>query len=161
MAMLARWLALPLLLLAGCSHATLPYKPEPQPRGAKLSADYRLVADRLRIEIDSSGRRLEQAWIFRPDGVSVAPDTVESPRVVTGSGPIFSVGGGGASFGRGVSVSSGVGVGFPIGSGPSRLEGNTILWFPLASVGPAPWQLYVKLAGVEPASFQVGGPPPR
>jgi hypothetical protein len=159
--MLARWLALALLVLAGCSRATLPYKPDPQPRGAKLSADYQVVADRLRIELDTSGRRLEQAWIFTPGGGSVAPGTVEPPPVVTRPGPTISVGGAGVSYGRGVSGGGGVGVGFPIGGGRSRVEGNTILWFPLASVGPAPWQLYVKLADTEPATFPVGTPPPR
>jgi len=58
-------------------------------------------------------------------------------------------------------VRTGVGVGVPLGSGPSRIEGNTIVWFPLASAGPGPWRLYVKLAGVEPTTFPVGGPPSR
>jgi len=159
--MLPRWLLLALVVLAGCSHATLPYQPDPQPHGARVSADYQVVGDRLRVEIDTSGRRLEQAWILKPDGTSVAPQTVENPPVVTGAGPSFSIGVGGASYGRGVGVGTGVGVGVPLGSGPSRIEGNTIVWFPLASAGPGPWRLYVKLAGVEPTTFPVGGPPSR
>ena len=77
--MLPRWPLLALVVLAGCSHATLPYQPDPQPHGARVSADYQVVGDRLRVEIDTSGRRLEQAWILKPDGTSVAPQTVENP----------------------------------------------------------------------------------
>ena len=154
-----RRLLLALVVLAGCSHATLPYHPDPQPRGARVSADYQVVGDRLRVELDTSGRRLEQAWILKPDGTSVAPQTVENPPVVTGPGPTFSIGVGGASYGRGVGVGTGVGVGVPIGSGPSRVAGNTVVWFPLAAAGPAPWRLYVKLGDVEPTRFFVGGPP--
>ena len=159
--MLVRLSVVLLALLAGCSHATLPYKPDPQPRGARVSAAYQVVGDRLRVELDTDGQRLEQAWILKPGGVSVAPDGVDNPPVVTGPPPSISVGVGGASYGRGVSVGSGVGVGVPIGTGPSRLAGNTIVWFPLAAAGPAPWQLYVKLAGIEPTQFPVGGPLPQ
>ena len=156
-----RWSVLLLALLAGCSHATLPYKPDPQPRGGRVSAASQVVGDRLRVEIDTNGKPLEQAWIIKPGGGSVAADAVENPPVVTGPPPSISVGVGGASYGRGVSVGSGVGVGVPIGTGPSRLAGNTIVWFPLTAVGPAPWQLYVKLNGVEPTQFAVGGPLPQ
>jgi hypothetical protein len=159
--MLARALALAVVVLAGCSHATLPYKPDPQPHGARLSADYQVVADRVRIELDTSGHRLEQAWILKPDGASVAPQSVDNPPVVTGPPPTFSIGVGGASYGRGVGVGSGVGVGVPVGEGPSRVDGNTVVWFPLASVGPGPWQLYVQVAGAEPTTFTVGSPAPR
>ena len=152
-----RWSVLLLALLAGCSHTTLPYKPDPQPHGGRVSAASQVVGDRLRIEIDTGGKPLEQAWILKPGGTSVAPDNVESPPVVTGPPPSISVGVGGASYGRGVGVGSGVGVGVPIGTGPSRTQGNTIVWFPLASAGAAPWQLYVKLAGAEPTQFAVGG----
>src|SRR5713226_5024542 len=127
--MLAPWLVLAVVVLAGCTHATLPYTPDPQPHCARVSAAYQVVGDRLRIEIDTSGHRLEQAWIIKPDGASVAPNAVENPPVVTGPGPSISVGVGGASYGRGVGVGTGVGVGFPVGSGSSRIEGNTIVWF--------------------------------
>jgi hypothetical protein len=163
--MLARCLAvLALAVLAGCAHATLPYKPDPQPSGAHVSAAYQVVGDRLRIEIDTDGRRLEQAWIIKPDGASVGVDAVENPPVVTGPGPSVSVGVGGGTFGGshggGFGVGTGVGVGFPVGQGPTRTQGNTIVWFPLAAAGPAPWRLYVKLAGIEPTTFPVGGPTP-
>ena len=157
----ARWLVVAVVLLAGCSHATLPYKPDPQPRGARLSAAYQVVADRLRIEIDTDGKPLEQAWIMKPGSASVPPDNVENPPVVTGPPPSISVGLGGASYGRGTAVGSGVGMGFPLGTGPSRLAGHTIVWFPLAAAGPPPWQLYVKLGGVDPTQFSIGGPLPQ
>lgn len=148
------------LVLAGCARATLPYTPEQQPPGARVSAAYLVVEDRLRIEIDTDGRRLEQAWIMKPDGTSVAAQAVDAAPVVTGPPPTIGVGVGGGTFGSGVGVGTGVSVGFPIGSGSSRAQGNTIAWFPLAPVGPAPWRVYVKLAGIAPTTILVGGPLP-
>jgi hypothetical protein len=147
-------------LLAGCARTTLPYKPEVQPRGAQVSAAYHVIADRVGIEIDTDGRRLEQAWIFKPDGQAVAPDSIDLPPTVTGPGPSINVGVGGGSYGGGFGVGTGVGVGIPVGTGPTRTAGNTFVWFPSASVGSPPWQLYVKLTGAEPTTFTVGGPPP-
>ena len=149
-----------LLVLGGCSRATLPYTPEQQPRGARVSAAYLVVEDQLRIEIDTAGRRLEQAWIMKPDGTSVAARAIDAAPVVTGPPPTIGVGVGGGTFGRGGGVGTGVGLGFPIGSGSSRAEGNTMVWFPLAPAGPAPWRVYVKLAGIEPTTILVGGPLP-
>ena len=159
--MVARLSILALVFLAGCAHATLPYAPDPQPRGARVSADSQVIGDRVRIEIDTDGRRLEQSWIIKPDGVSVAAEAVENPPVVANPGPSISIGVGGASYGRGVGVGSGVGVGVPVGSGSTRTQGNTIVWFPAAPAGPAPWRLYVKLAGIEATEFTVGGPVAR
>ncbi len=156
---MVRWaLVLAVVGLAACSHATLPYKPDPQPPGVTLSAAYTVVGDRLRIEIDTSGHRLEQAWIIKPDGASVAAQSVDMPPVETTPGPTISFGVGSASYGRGIGVGSGVGVGLPVGSGSTRVAGNTVVWFSLASAGAAPWRLYVKVAGAEPATFSVGGP---
>ncbi len=159
--MVHRALFLAVLVLAGCSHATLPYKPDPQPRGAKLSAAYTVIGDRLGIELDTSGHPLEQAWIIKPGGMSVAAQSVDMPPRVTRPGPSISIGMGGASYGHGVGVSSGVGVGVPVGSDSTRVAGNTTVWFPLAPAGEAPWQLYVKVAGAEAATFYVGGPLPE
>lgn len=146
-----------LLALSACSRATLPYKPDVQPRGATVSAATQVVGDRVRIEIDTDGRSLEQAWIIRPDGSTVAATAVENPPVVTGPGPTFGIGMGGASYGGGGAVGTGVGMTFPVGQGPSRTQGNTIVWFPSAQAGPGPWRLYVKLSGIEPTTFLVGG----
>jgi hypothetical protein len=153
-------IVLGLLAVVGCARATLPYTPDPQPSGARVSAAYQVLGDRVRIEIDTDGRRLEQAWIIKPDGSTVAAQDVELPPVVTGSSPSFSIGIGGAtSVGRGGAVGSGASVGVPVGEGSSRMAGNTAAWFPLAAAGAMPWRLYVKLAGVEPVTFFVGGPP--
>jgi hypothetical protein len=149
-----------LVVLAGCSHAALPYKPEQQPAGAKISAGYQLLADRLRIEIDTDHRRLEDVWILRSDGYAVRAQSIENAPVVTGPGPTIGVGIGGASIGRGGAIGTGVGVGVPVGEGPSRIEGSTFATFPLDQVGPPPWRLHVKLAGVAPTTVLVGGPPP-
>lgn len=104
---------------------------------------------------------LEQAWIIKPDGTSVATQSVDMPPRVTRPGPSISIGVGGASYGHGVGVGSGVGVGVPVGSDSMRVAGNTTVWFPLASAGEPPWQVYAKIAGAEAATFYVGGPLPE
>jgi hypothetical protein len=149
-----------LVVVAGCSRATLPYKPESQPRGAKIAAGYQLLADRLRVEIDTDHRRLEDIWILRSDGNAVRAQSIENAPMVTGPGPTIGIGIGGASIGRGGAIGSGVGVGVPVGEGPTRIEGTTFATFPLDQVGPPPWQLHVKLAGVEPTTILLGGPTP-
>jgi len=103
-----------LVALAGCAQATLPYKPEQQPDGARVSAAYQMLADRLRIEIDTDHRRLEDIWILRPDGTAVRAQTIENAPVVTGPGPTVGIGVGGASIGRGSAIGTGVGVGVPV-----------------------------------------------
>jgi hypothetical protein len=152
-----------LVMLAGCAHAMLPYQPDVQPRGARISAAYQVVGEELRIEIDTDHRRLEQAWIMKPDGTSLAPQAIQSAPVVTGPPPSVGVGvGGGTYAGRGVGVGSGLSIGIPVGSGSSRIEGTTVASFPLAAAGPAPWRVYIKLAGIDPATIVIGGPlPPR
>jgi hypothetical protein len=152
-----------LVILAGCASASLPYTPEVQPDGAKVSAGYQMLADKLRIEIDTDHRRLEDVWIVRSDNQAVRAQAIENAPVVTGPGPTIGVGIGGASIGRGSVIGSGVSVGGPVGEGPSRIEGHTWATFPLDQVGPPPWWLHVKLGGVAPTTILVGGPtaPPR
>jgi hypothetical protein len=149
-----------LLVLTGCSHATLPYTPERQPEGVKISAGYQLLADRLRIEIDTDHRRLEDIWIVRSDGNAIRAQAIENAPTVTGPGPTIGIGMGGASIGRSTAIGTGVGVGMPIGEGPTRIEGSTFATFPLDQVGPPPWNVHVKLAGVAPTVIVVGGPTP-
>lgn len=151
-------LAVALVALAGCAHATLPYTPARQPEGARVSAGYQILADRLRIEIDTDHRRLEDIWIARSDGTAVRPDAIENAPTVTGPGPTVGVSIGGVSIGRGGGIGTGVGVGVPVGSGPSRIEGTTFATFPLVHVGPPPWSVHVKVAGVEPTTILVGTP---
>jgi len=153
-------LVIALVLLAGCSRAMLPYTPDVQPAGAKISAGYQMLADRLRVEIDTDHRRLEDIWIVRSDGNAVRAQSIENAPAVTGPGPTIGIGVGGASIGRGSAIGTGVGVGVPVGEGPTRIEGNTFATFPLDQVGPPPWSLHVKLAGVAPTTILVGGPPP-
>jgi hypothetical protein len=150
-----------LVALAGCARATLPYKPEQQPDGAKISAGYQMLADRLRIELDTDHRRVEDIWIVRSDGNAVRAQSIENAPVVTGPGPTVGVGIGGVSIGRSGGIGTGVGVGVPVGEGPSRIEGNTFATFPLEQVGPPPWRLHVKLAGRAPTTILVGGPTPQ
>jgi hypothetical protein len=150
-----------LVALAGCARATLPYKPEQQPDGAKISAGYQMLADRLRIELDTDHRRVEDIWIVRSDGNAVRAQSIENAPVVTGPGPTVGVGIGGVSIGRSGGIGTGVGVGVPVGEGPSRIEGNTFATFPLEQVGPPPWRLHVKLAGLAPTTILVGGPTPQ
>ena len=54
-----------------------------------------------------------------------------------------------------VTVDSALGSG-----GVSRIEGPTFASFPLAEVGPPPWRVHIKLAGVTPTTILVGGPQP-
>jgi hypothetical protein len=154
-----------LFAFAGCAGTSLPYKPEQQPPGAKVSAAYRIVGDRLGVEIDTDGRRLEEAKILRPDGSELHAQTIEHAPVGYYPPPSMSVGVGvgGASGGGGggaVGVGTGVGMGFPVGGGSSRVQGNTYAFFPLSQVGPEPYRLLVKLEGTGPAIIVLGGTPP-
>lgn len=152
------------MALGGCASASLPYQPDPQPAGARISAAYQLAGDRLRIEIDTDGHRLEEARILRTDGVEVPAMAIDNPPVVL-SGPPAGVGigvGGGSFGGRGgIGVGTGVSVGIPVGGGSTSVEGNTFAWFALDQAGPAPWRVYVRVAGVTPVVILVGGLLPR
>jgi hypothetical protein len=154
-------IALGLLALAGCGRTSLPYRPDPQPSGARVSVAYQVLGDRLRIEVDTDGRRLEQAWIIKPDGSKVAAEAIDLPPMVSGSSSSLSIGIWGVTgVGRGGAIGTGASVGVPVGEGAPRPAGPTAAWFPLAPAGAMPWRLYVKLAGIEPVTFFVGGPLP-
>jgi hypothetical protein len=146
------------LSLLGCASHSLPYKPDVQPRGATISAGYQILADRLRLEIDTDHRRLEDIWIAKPDGTAVRALQIDNAPAVVPPPPSVSVGVGGTSWGGrgGVGVGTGVGVGIPVGSGSPRIEGPTFASFPLEQVGPPPWRVHVKLSGVEPTTILVG-----
>ena len=149
-----------------CSSASsgLPYQPEVQPPGATISAAYTIVADRLRVEIESGGRRLERAQIVRPDGSVLEAQTIEyTPAPYRGGSPVgLSFGIGGFSGGGGSAVGTGVGVstGGVVGGGGSGEIGSSIASFPLAEAGPSPWRVRVTLQGIQPADVLVGGPLP-
>lgn len=147
-------------ILAGCAHATLPYAPDTQPEGARVSAGYQIVADRLRIEIDTDRRRVEDVWIHKPDGTAVRALGIDNAPVVTGPPPTIGVGVGSGGYRGGIGIGTGVSVGIPVGEGASRIEGNTWATFPLDHAGPPPWRLHLKLAGVAPTVIVVGGAVP-
>jgi hypothetical protein len=156
---LVPWLLALAVGAGGCARATLPYSPESPSTGAALSADYVLLADRLRVELDTGGYRLEDAQIVKADGTAIRPQTIEHPAPGGGSsvGFGFGLGGGSYSRGSGVGVGTGIGVGVPIG-GDTRVQGNTVLYFALDQVGGPPWRLFVKTADSSPATIVL---PPR
>jgi hypothetical protein len=146
--------ALALGTLAGCAGRALPYEPATQPPGARLSAAYQVIGDRLRVEIDSGGRRVEEAVVLRDDGTVVWPLglTTDPAR----SGPVdVGVGVGGGTWSGRVGVGTGVSVGFPVGGGG---VGSTFAYFPRDAAGPSPWRVRIKLAGLGPVDVMVGTP---
>ena len=108
------------LALGACASSSLnlPYKPAVQPSGATISAAYTIVADRLRVEIATEGRRLERAQVVRPDGALLEAQTIEYTPPTSGGGSPVGIGFGIGSFGSmGGGVSTGVGVSAPVGGG--------------------------------------------
>jgi hypothetical protein len=162
------WTGLLAGALAACSSSSpgLPYKPAVQPPGATVSAAFTIVSDRLRVEIDGRGRRVERAQIVKPDGTLLEAQTIEYTPAGGGGSPV-SIGFGIGSFGSvggGVSTGVGVSTGGVVGGGGSSSEvGSSIASFPLGQAGPSPWNVRVKLQGTDPADILVGepGPSPR
>ena len=149
-----------LAALTGCASATLPYTPEPQPPGARISAAYQVLGDRLRIEVDTDGRALEEVAIVRTDSSQLRPLAIETAPVGGASPSVgVGVGVGGGSWGGhgGLGVGTGVSVGIPVGGG--RPDINTFAYFPVDEAGTPPWRVRVKLAGIEPAIIMVGASP--
>src|SRR5258705_13138166 len=153
------------LALGACASSSLnlPYKPEVQRSGATISAAYTIVADRLRVEIATDGRRLERAQVVRPDGALLEAQTIEYTPPVSGGGSPVGIGFGIGSFGSmggGVGTGVGVSTGTTVGGGSASAVGpSTIASFPLAQAGPSPWRVRRKLQGGEPARTLGGGPP--
>ena len=132
--------------------------------GAPISAAYTIVNDRLRVEIDTGGRRLERAQIVKADGSFVDAQTIEytassgggswgSPVGISIGVGSFGRMGGGSAVGTGVGVSTGGVVG---GSGAPPAGANSIAAFPLEQAGPRPWRVRVKIESIEPADIVVG-----
>jgi len=144
--------------LSACSAAGLPFKPETPP-GSAISADYMMLADRVRIEVDTGGYRLEDVQLVRSDGAVVRPQTIESPPPGTGSSIGLGIGTGRTSYGGGGAVGVGTGIGMEVPVGTSnRVQGNTLIYFDLNQTGPPPWRLTVKVAEASPATIVL---PPR
>jgi hypothetical protein len=156
------------LVLGACASSALnlPYKPEVQPSGATISAAYTIVADRLRVEIATDGRRLERAQIVRADGALLEAQTIEYTPAAGGGGSPVGIGFGIGSFGTFGSGGSGVGTGVGVSTGTtvggggsaSAVGPSTIASFPLAQAGASPWRVRVKLQGTDPADILVGEP---
>ena len=157
------------VLGAGCASSAapppymgLPYKPETPVAGAPVSAAYTVVADRLRVEIDTGGRRLERAQIVKPDAAVIEAQTIEFAPPSGGSygSPVgFSIGIGGiGGMGGGGAAGVGVSTGGVVGGGGGGSPGNTIASFALDQAGPRPWRVRIKLEGAEPVDIVVGSP---
>ena len=118
------------------------------------------MSDRLRVEIDTGGRRLERAQIVKPDGSVLEAQTIEYSAPSGAVGSPVSIGIGIGRFGGMGGVSTGVGVstGGVVGGSGSSAGANTIASFPLDQAGPRPWRVRVKLEGMEPADIVVGTP---
>ena len=146
---------------AACSstYSGLPYKPEAPSAGAPISAAYTVVSDRLRIEIDTVGRRLERAQIVKLDGAVLEAQTIEYAAPSAGGGSPVGIGIGIGSFGglgRGVGTGVGVSTGGVVGGGGSSAGATAIASFPIDQAGPRPWRLRVKLEGLDPIDIVVG-----
>src|SRR5260370_22683874 len=142
------------LTLGACASSSLnlPYKPTVQPTGATISAAYTIVADRVRIEIATDGRRLERAQIVRPDGSLLEAQTIEYTPPVGGGGSPVGIGFGIGSFGSlggGVGPGVGVSTGTTVGGGSyaSAVGPTTLASFPLAQAGSSPWRVGGRLRG--------------
>jgi hypothetical protein len=113
-----------------------------------ISAGIHVSEDRLRVEIDSEGYRVERAALVRDGETEIAPDTLEPPMAPYGGGLSIGLGtSSGGSWGSGGGFSVGTGIGIPIGG--SRPRYTTLAVFRLAEAGPPPWRLRVKVVGVE------------
>jgi hypothetical protein len=144
-------------IVSGCASPTLPYRPERQPFGARISADYTLIQEALRVQIDTDGRQLQDAYILAPDGSPVRAQAIEYPPIGPPTSAVqigVGFGGGSWGYGGGVGVGTGMSVGAPIGAG--QPQGATVATFPATSIGPAPWHLRVKLAGLDEAAIVLG-----
>ena len=146
--------------LSACATPTFRYRPEPPLADGSISADYMLMADRLRVEIDTGGYRLLDAQILKvgrlrrspADGRAAAGGQRLERRVrIRGGRDELRAGRSGRRRYRS-------GHGDSHGSG-TRVQGTTVLYFALDQVGPAPWRLSATIAETNPAAVIVL--PPR
>ncbi|HWC02436.1 MAG TPA: hypothetical protein VHF87_06680 [Methylomirabilota bacterium] len=134
--------------LAGCA-GPLPFRPERQPFGATISAAVRLTDDRLQVEIDTEGYRVERAVLVLDGSTEVAPAAlVPSGGAGPSGGLSIGLGVGAGSWGSRGGYSVGTGIGIPVGGSYPR--GTTLAVFRRDEAGPPPWRLRVKVVGVEP-----------
>jgi hypothetical protein len=151
------FVVLAVYVLGGCNSYDLRYQAIPQPKGAHLYADCTLVQDGVTVFVDTDGNRMEDIYIKRGDGVMVRPVSVQHAGYYQSAALGTGIGG----FGR--HVGGGVGLGFPIG--PRRAHGLSGAFFTTnprgedkPGVGQPPWEVHVKVQGVEEAVIPgVGG----
>jgi hypothetical protein len=137
--------------LTACA-GPLPYRPERQPFGATISADVRATGDRLRVEIDSEGYRVEWAVLVQAGGAEVAPEALVPGGAAAPRGGL-SIGLGGGTGGSGGSGSYAVGSAVGVGVGSGGSAATTLAVFRLELAGPPPWRLRVKVVGVDPVDI--------
>jgi hypothetical protein len=144
------------LFLVGCAPSGLRYKADAPGVGAAVSADYTVLADHVRVEIDTRGTRLEDIQILKADGTAIRPQAIEYPGYRSSSGVGIGIGMGGYS-GGGVGTGVGFGTSFPVGDAVA--DGNTVAYFALDQLGSAPWRVRAQLSGLGPAFFTLGTDP--
>ena len=112
----------------------------------------RVIEDRLRVEIDSDGYRVEWAALVGDGGVELPPETLSPPVPPSPGGLSIGLGLGASGWGSSGSYSVAVPIGGMSvgGASPSR---STLATFPLGPAGPPPWRLRVKVVGVEPVDI--------
>ncbi|HVS70617.1 MAG TPA: hypothetical protein VHQ47_05115 [Phycisphaerae bacterium] len=139
------------LLLGGCNSYSLRYRAQPQPKYHHVYADFTPLQDAVGFSIDTDGRRLEEVYVKKGDGTVVHPVSIAYPGFGRNGALFPGIGVGGGH------VVGGIGVGIPIG--PKRAEGLTTATFEQSAVGAPPWELHVKIQGMEEAEIPgVGGP---
>jgi hypothetical protein len=140
-----------LIAMAGCA-GPLPFQPERQPFGATISADIQVIEDRLRVEVDSDGYRVEWAVLVGDGGVALPPESLAPPVPPSAGGLSIGLGVGASGWGSSGSYSAAVPVaGMSVGAAPPSR--TTLAMFPLGPAGPPPWRLRVKVIGVEPVDI--------
>jgi hypothetical protein len=135
----------------GCNSYNLRYRAQPQPKNAHLFADYLPLQSAVGFSIDTDGGRLEEAYVRKPDGSVVHPANIVFPGF-SRSNAVFP----GVGIGTG-HVGFGLGAGIPVG--PEQARGLTTATFAQPELGSPPWELHVKIRGVDEAVVPgVGGP---
>jgi hypothetical protein len=111
------------------------------------------------VFVDTNGKRMEDIYIQRTDGVVVRPLSVQHAGYYQSASLGVGIGGF-ANY-----VGGGVGTGVPVG--PKQAQGMSGAFFAAADraadkpgIGNPPWNVHVKVEKIPPAGIPgVGGPP--
>jgi len=127
-------LVVPVVLL-GCSSYGYRYQPHPQVLGSPVFADYREQAQDVDILVDTDGLRLQDVAIARSDGTLVKPSHIDypqfKPELIQGNQEEI--------------------------YGPELADSPTVAHFAKDAIGPAPWNVKVKIQDIPPTTILVGG----